>query len=77
MPEVTKIEEFVPRHRYTLTLTEEEATAVAVVLARIGGDQTTGVRALTQPVLEALEAVGTDFYGSEQRMHLSGHLTSE
>lgn len=44
----------------TLTITEEEASALAAVLMHVAGSPTESRRGLTHKVLRALEAVGVD-----------------
>jgi hypothetical protein len=60
---------------FTLTLTTDEAFAVASLLGRVGGNRETSARKDTETVLRALEAAGVGWYGSKVDRTLTGHLT--
>ena len=68
---------YVEETTYTLTLTPDEAEALAAVLAKISGNQQNApVRKLTQPVLDSLSNAGVEWFGRPLIRSLEGHLTA-
>jgi hypothetical protein len=59
---------------FTLTLTTDEAFAVASLLGRVGGSRDMSARKDTETVLRALEAAGVGWYRSAVDRTLTGHL---
>jgi hypothetical protein len=69
--------QYVEETSYTLTLTPDEAEAVAAVLAKIAGGPNTPVRKLTQPVLDSLSRAGVEWFGRPLIQSVSGNLNAD
>ncbi|MGW1828862.1 hypothetical protein ACWCO0_09530 [Streptomyces tubercidicus] len=73
MAKVEQTEEIVRSATYTMTLSEDEARVVAVVLGRVGGPHSTP-RGRAQAVLDAMEAAGVRWYRTPESASLRGTL---
>ncbi|MET9425632.1 hypothetical protein ABZY06_33845 [Streptomyces sp. NPDC006540] len=61
----------------TLVLSEDEATAVAVVLSRISGSVRTTAREHTDRVMTALDIAGVEWFASPMARRFTGYMTAE
>lgn len=68
--------QYVEETSYTLTLSPDEAEAVAAVLAKVGGRTASPVRKLTQPVLDSLTRAGVEWFDRPLIRTLEGYLTT-
>ncbi|WP_458085783.1 hypothetical protein [Streptomyces malaysiensis] len=74
MAEVTKSTKTVVKTVIDLTLSEEEAEVLAVVLGAVAGGEDDTPRGLTQGVLNALESAGVSWYRTETSRKMLGSI---
>ncbi|MGW6754546.1 hypothetical protein [Streptomyces sp. NPDC055006] len=59
---------------YTLTLTADEALALAIVTGMVGGDDRGTPREHTNAVHQALKTAGVTWWGTDMHRQFSGHI---